>query len=75
MRFVSGGEPMTAPKRPLISTREACKRLHICRSTLDRLVKQGRLRRVPLGSRCVRYDPAAIDALIEKAQSEGRTDA
>ena len=39
MRFVS--TLMTAPKRPLINAREACKRLGICRSTLDRLVRQG----------------------------------
>ena len=67
---------MTAPKRrPLITTREVCRRLCICRSTLDRLVRQGRINPARLGSRCVRYDPAAIDALIEEAQSEGRTDA
>ena len=47
----------------------------ICRSTLDRLVRQGRIRPVRLGSRCVRYAPAAIDALIERAQSGGRIDA
>ena len=67
--------PMTAPKRPLITTRELCERLDICRSTLGRLVRQGRISPVRLGSRCVRYDPVAIDALIEKAQSGGRTDA
>ena len=60
---------MKAPKRPLIHTREVCERLSICRSTLDRFVQQGRLRRVQLGLRCVRYDPADVDAFIEKAQA------
>ena len=66
---------MTAPKRPLINTRKVCERLDICRSTLDRLVRRGRIHPVRLGLRCVRYDPAAVDALIEKAQSGGRMDA
>ena len=76
MRFDvhTGGEAMTAPKRPLINTREVCERLDICRSTLDRLVRQRRIRPVRLGLRCVRYDPAAVDALIEEAESGGPID-
>lgn len=75
MRFVpTGGEPMKAPKRPMIGTREVCRLLGICRSTLDRIVRQGRINPARFGSRCLRYDPAAIDEFIEEAQSEGRTD-
>ncbi len=65
---------MRAPKRPLIDTREVCQRLDICRSTLGRLVRQGRIRQVRFGPRCVRYEPAAVDALIKLSQSGGRVD-
>ncbi len=59
---------MRAPQ-PLITSREVCARLDICRSTLDRLVRQGRIRPVRLGPRCVRYEPAAVDALISRSRS------
>ena len=69
------GKFTRAPNRPLIRTREVCKRLDICRTTLGRLVRLGRIRPIRLGPRCVRYEPAAVEALIDGSKSGGRADA
>jgi excisionase family DNA binding protein len=56
---------MSAIKQ-LLTYEEARSILGVCRNTLVSLVKRGRLKTVPVGSRNVRFRRRDIDKLAEK---------
>lgn len=47
-----------------ITTREACEYLHLHRVTLQRWVKEGRVRAYRLGGRDLRFRKADLEALL-----------
>ena len=66
---MSRGEPIgavNASSRTVLLTRaEVCDLLRISRPTLDRWVTSGRLQRLHIGPRTVRYSTDEVLALIE----------
>jgi excisionase family DNA binding protein len=55
---------------PLFTSKEAAERLHVSRSTVWKLVREGKLTPVKIGS-STRFDPMDLDALIEGAKVGG----
>ena len=53
-----------ASARPL-TRQQAAELLSVCVGTIDRYIKSGMLRRVPVGPRLVRIDPQSVRALLD----------
>lgn len=64
-------ERMTGLPGQLLTEREACERLRLCRHTLRQMRRQGAIPYVYLGS-ALRYRLADIDALVEKRSVKAR---
>ncbi len=62
---------MSAPKKPLLTVKQACELLGICRDTLTSLYQRGKLRVIRLG-RAVRFRPEDLESFIERRASKVR---
>lgn len=55
----------------LLSSRDAAKTLAVSERTLFSLVKEGRVKSVRVGQRCVRYDVRDLEAFIDQCKNGG----
>lgn len=55
--------------RPLMKVQDAARALNCSRSHLYQLITSGELRAIRLGQRCVRIDPADVDAFLAARRS------
>jgi len=49
----------------LLTIKEVCKQLRITRKTLANWERQGRIKRIKLGDKVVRYDEAEIERFLK----------
>ena len=59
------GATIEQPKQRLLTRREAADRLSVSLQSVNRYLRDGILRRVKVGPRLVRIDPASVDELIQ----------
>jgi excisionase family DNA binding protein len=62
-------------RRPLLTTREAAKLLHLRPETLLRWHESGKLRGFRISSRALRFDPDELDDFLERSRGEADHDA
>lgn len=59
------GATIEQPKHRLLTRREAADRLSVSLQSINRYLRDGILRRVKVGPRLVRIDPASIEGLLQ----------
>ena len=59
------GAVVDQPKQRLLTRREAADRLSVSLQSINRYLRDGILRRVKVGPRLVRIDPASIEGLLQ----------
>ena len=66
--FVEKGESGSEQQKPLkpMTRQEVCDYLSISLSSVNRYMKDGRLKAIHIGSRLVRIDPRSVQALISR---------
>lgn len=60
--------PETQPQPPLLSKRQAARRIGICPHTLARWVRQGKIKPIRFNSRMLRFDARDVENLISLAR-------
>ena len=53
-----------------LSPKQAAEKLGVCKATILRHIKSGDLKAYHLGTKTIRIDPAELEALLDKAESE-----
>ena len=59
------GATIEQPKQRLLTRREAADRLSVSLQSVNRYLRDGILRRVKVGPRLVRIDPASVEGLLQ----------